>query len=298
MSITGARFALNPLQYFATADGWLDPALAPPLAVRLDHIARAEFTAVQSEVPADTTPAEYKQLLARHEIEPGPGYVSLAWSNDEDVRNDILERAAELARHNIALGNPLLFLSMGMDKEAVRVARPAVGYGSTFELLNNVRDYLAVAADIITREGGVAALHPHVGSWIETTDETRHVLNTVDESILKFGPDVGHIAWTGANPAALVQDYSQRVAGVHIKDFKTDVAEHSRVEGWDYRSTVQSGIWTEPGLGDMNLDAIFEALPDDFNGWIVIEVDRGTTPTPEESINISGDWLTKLASFK
>lgn len=295
MSITNARFALNPLQYFATADGWLDSTLAPPLPARLGHIARAGFTAVQSEVPVDMTAASYKQLLVGYGIEPGPGYVSLAWSDNEDERNCALERAVELARDNVALGTPLLFLSMGMDKEADRVAHPAIGYGSTPELLKRVRDYLATAADLITREGGVAALHPHVGSWIETADETRYVLDTIDESILKFGPDVGHIAWTGINPTDIVRDYSQRVAGIHVKDFKADIAERSRTEGWDYRTTAQAGIWTEPDVGDMNFDALFEALPDAFNGWVVIEVDRGTTPTPEESINTAGEWLGKLA---
>lgn len=298
MALTRAKFALNPLQYFATADGWLDPSLAPPLEARLEHIARAGFTAVQSEVPATMAAEAYGSLLAKYGLQPGPGYVSLPWSEDADERKANLERASTLAHNNVALGNPLLFLATGMGREAPRVARPAVGHDASPERLSVVRDYLANAAKRIVAEGGVAALHPHVGTWIETADEARFVLDSVDPAILRFGPDAGHLAWTGVDPAAVIAEYADRVAGVHIKDYHADIARQSREEGWDYRKSSRSGIWTELGKGDMDIDAVMNALPADFDGWIVIEVDRGTTPTPEESINMSGAWLAAFSELQ
>jgi inosose dehydratase len=298
MALTRAKFALNPLQYFATADGWLDPTLAPPLEARLEHIARAGFTAVQSEVPAIMTAETYGNLLAKHGLQPGPGYVSLTWSEDNDERMSTLERAAILAHNNVSLGNPLLFLAIGMGRDAPRVAHPAVGYDASPERLAAVRDYLAQAAERIVAEGGTAALHPHVGTWVETADEVRFVLDSVDPSILRFGPDIGHLAWTGVDPAAVIAEYSDRVAGVHIKDFHAEIARRSREEGWDYRKSSRAGIWTELGTGDMDIEAVVEALPAAFDGWVVIEVDRGTTPTPEESINMSGSWLAAFSELQ
>jgi inosose dehydratase len=298
MALTRAKFALNPLQYFATADGWLDPTLAPPLEARLEQIARAGFTAVQSEVPVSLTAASYGELLAKHGLRAGPGYVSLTWSEDADERSATLERAAALARNNVALGNPLLFLAMGMGRDAPRVAHPAVGFDGSPERLARVRDYLAQAAERIVAEGGVAALHPHVGTWVETADEVRFVLDSVNAETLHFGPDAGHLAWTGADPAALIREYSDRVAGVHIKDFRADIARRSREEGWDYRKSSRAGIWTELGTGDMDVAAIVDALTEDFDGWVVIEVDRGTTPTPQESINMSGSWLAAFSELQ
>jgi inosose dehydratase len=291
MTLSTQQIAINPLQYFATADGWLDPSLGPPLEARLQHIAAAGFTAVQAEVPVSSTPAEYKELLSSFELQPGPGYVNFAWSDDAADRDAALDRAAALARAAVEVGNPLLFLSMAMEYDAVRVAHPAVGYESTAERRVAIRDHLAMAAERITAEGGVAALHPHVGSWVETADETRFVLDTVDPKILRFGPDAGHLAWTGADPAAVIAEYADRVAGIHIKDYHESIARRCREEQWDYRRTARAGIWTELGTGDMDVDGVLRALPDSFDGWIVIEVDRGTTPTPEESINMCGEWL-------
>jgi inosose dehydratase len=298
MALTRAKFALNPLQYFATADGWLDLTLAPPLEARLEQIAAAGFTAVQSEVPASMTTADYGDLLAKHGLQPGPGYAGLTGSDDPEKRKASLDRAVSRARDNVALGNPLLFLAMGMGPDDLRVEHPAVGYGSTPERLERARDFLAQAAERIVAEGGVAALHPHVGTWVETADETRYVLDSVDSAVLLFGPDAGHLAWTGVDPVALINQYADRVAGVHIKDFRSEIARRSREEGWDYRRSSRSGIWTELGTGDMDIDAVLNALPEEFDGWIVIEVDRGTTPTPQESINMSGAWLSRFSELQ
>lgn len=180
---------------------------------------------------------------------------------------------------------------MGMERDAPRVEHPAIGYGSTPEHLARVRDYLREAAEVITSVGGVAALHPHVGSWIETAEETRYVLDSIDARVLRFGPDIGHLAWTGVDPAEIMTEYADRIAGIHIKDLDAETARKSRRLRWDYRQTVRAGVWRELGTGDMDYAPIFSALPDDFDGWIVIEVDRGTTQTPKESIDMSGHWL-------
>lgn len=292
------NFALNPLQYFATADGWLDPTLAPPFEARLAHISNAGFTSVQSEVPHGQTPREYQTLLSDHGLQPGPGYVNLMWGDDSDTRAAGVDGAAKLARDAVALGNPLLFLSMGMDAQAPRVAHPAVGYAGSTAHLDRVRDYLADAASVITGEGAVAALHPHVGSWVETEAEARYVLDTIDKSILKFGPDTGHLSWVGSDPLAIITEYADRVAGVHIKDFHADIARDAVARSLSYRQTVAAGIWTEPGNGDMDTEGILGALPAAFGGWIVVEVDRGSTPTPEESINRCGEWLASQLSMQ
>lgn len=293
MPITPSQFAINPLQWVATDDGWIDPSLAPALADRLARIAAAGFTAIQSEVPSTSTVAEYAAALAAAGIRPGPGYVNLPWVDDAQGRARHLERAKVLAANNVELGTDLLFLSMGMDRAAPRVARPAVGFQQDASRLEGVRDYLAEAAEIIVSEGGVAALHPHIGTWIETADEARFVLDSVDEKFLKFGPDAGHLAWTGIDPAALISEYRTRLAGIHIKDYKLNIAKNSRTTGADYRATVQAGIWTEPGTGDADIQSVLAAAGDDFDGWVVIEVDRGTTADPGDSIDICGQWFAR-----
>lgn len=288
---TRDKFALNPLQYIATEEGWIDGSRVPGLTKQLGDLREAGFTAIQSEVPSGLTVDEYRSKLSEYGVQPGPGYVNLPWSDEASARAKSLEATTRLAAENVALGNPLLFLSMGMEYDAPRVQHPAVGFGMEPAFLSSVRDYLGEAAQAIVKEGGVAALHPHVGSWIETADETRFVLDTVDANLLQFGPDAGHLAWTGVDPAEIIAEYNDRVAGIHIKDFKSSIARDSREKGLDYRSTVRSGLWTEPGSGDLDLDAVFAALPNEFDGWVVVEVDKGTTAAPEESVLLCGKWL-------
>ena len=46
------RIALNPIQWMASDDGWLDPSLAPEREELLGLIKKAGFDAVMAEVPA------------------------------------------------------------------------------------------------------------------------------------------------------------------------------------------------------------------------------------------------------
>ena len=119
---------------------------------------------------------------------------------DQVVAKGIPEimRPARIAEQHAELGVPTMFLAMGMAKDAVRVARPAVGQDADQDRLERVRDLLAETAGIIRAEGITPAFHPHVGTWAETEEETRFILDTVDASVLGFGPDMGHLAWAGA----------------------------------------------------------------------------------------------------
>ena len=287
------KFSINPIQWLATSDGWINPALAPPVDEQLRIVAEAGFTSVKSVVPTGSNVTEYGQKLADHGLVPGPGYVALPWHEDASDRLPFLDRAGALASANVQLGTPLVFLSMGMSQDAPRVRHPAEGHSHALDRLERVRDYIALAAGRISAEGCVAALHPHVGTWVETADEARFVLDTVDEELLKFGPDSGHLAWTGVNPAEVIAEYAPRVAGLHIKDLKMEIARQARIARLDYRSTVLQGLWTEPGRGDADLLELLAAPGPEFDGWVVVEVDRATT-SPEESIRYCGEWLTGM----
>ncbi|MFE2940880.1 sugar phosphate isomerase/epimerase family protein [Streptomyces sp. NPDC059255] len=290
MKIRQDRLAINPLQWVASAEGWIDPALAPPLDRQLSVIRDAGITALHSAVPGDMTPEAYAARLADHGIAPAPGYIPVRLTEDAAARQTYRDSAARVAEQHAALGVPVVFLAMGMAKDAERVARPAVGHAARRDRLEEVRDLLAGIAGIIRAEGITPAFHPHVGTWAETEEETRFILDTVDASLLSFGPDMGHLAWAGADAAGLVRDYADRVASVHIKDLDLGLAARAREEAWDYRTTVRAGLWSEPGHGNADIEGFVDALPDGFDGWLIIEVDRGAQDTPEDSVRLCGEW--------
>ncbi|MFD3589843.1 sugar phosphate isomerase/epimerase family protein [Streptomyces sp. NPDC058683] len=295
MKIRQDRLAINPLQWVASADGWIDPTLAPPLDQQLAVIRDAGITALHSAVPGDLTARAYAEKLADYGISLAPGYIPVRLTDDATERQTFRDTAARVAAQHAELGVPTVFLAMGMAKDAERVSRPAVGYLAEQGRLERVRDLLAEIAGIIRAEGITPAFHPHVGTWAETELETRFILDTVDSSLLAFGPDMGHLAWAGADPAQLVRDYADRVASVHIKDLDLGLAAQAREAGWDYRKTVLAGLWSEPGHGNADIESFIGALPDDFDGWLIIEVDRGARPTPDESVRLCGEWAARQA---
>lgn len=299
MTYQAKNFALNPLQWVASADGWIDPTLAPPLLQRLKTIAEAGFTKIQSDVPGDMSTAQFAQALNEYGIEPGPGYIAIKIAEEAVDESEAVAiahaRAHTVAKQHAELGVPVVFLAMGMAKDAVRVQYPAVGYDFQADRLNRVRDLLASTAEIVSSYGVRPAFHPHVGTWAETEGETRFILDTVDTSILGFGPDIGHLSWAGADVRKLIRDYGDRVCGIHVKDHRAEIAEQSRSQRWDYRKTVLAGLWVEPGHGTENIDDVLSALPADWSGTVMIEVDRGAQETPEASIALCGEWAAASA---
>jgi inosose dehydratase len=88
------------------------------------------------------------------------------------------------------------------------------------------------------------------------------------------------------------------VRALHVKDARTSVARAYRDRaGAGYRDVVKAGLWVEPGRGELDLRAALAALPADFSGWAVIEVDRPDLPTPEASVRACADWTREAAAW-
>ncbi|MGE3812373.1 MAG: sugar phosphate isomerase/epimerase family protein [Candidatus Nanopelagicales bacterium] len=291
MGINLERVALNPLQYMATPDGWLDPGLAPALDEQLAFIAAQGFNAIQVAIPAGMTAAEYRAALDAAGFVAGPGYIQVRHSADAGERAASVDAVKAAAGDIAAAGGDLAFLAMGMTQDAPRVAvSAAVGHDFSQGRLDEIIEQLGAAAELVKAEGVTPALHPHVGTWVETEAETRAVLEAIPADVLRFGPDTGHLTWAGANTVGLLKDYASRIAGIHIKDLFSEAARRGREERLPYQQAVLQPLWTEPGTGDVDFDELFDALGDDFSGWTLIEVDRGNRPTPEESIVLCGEW--------
>jgi inosose dehydratase len=290
VSLRDTRIALNPLQFFATADGWLDPALAPPLAERLRVIAEAGFTAIQPEITADGDIDGYRAALDAHGLLAGPGYTRAVWAEDAGERAGGIEAAKRSAAAHARLGVDVVFFTTGMFDGTARTRRAAVGAESDERRLAAIAEHVQDAGAAMRAEGVAAALHPHVGTWIETEHESRYVLENTDPSDVRFGPDIGHLAWAGADYLAMVRDFRERIDAIHIKDFDLSVAAESRRLERSYRAAVSAGLWREPGDGDADLAGVDAAWKPRADMWTVIEVDAPAAPTAVESIRRCAAW--------
>jgi inosose dehydratase len=287
------EIGINPLPWLLGPDGF--DLSAATVADAAAAMAAAGFDAIQADVPAGMSSDEYRSLLTEHGLRPAPGYFSAHFDGPADELPELLERAHRHAAVQRELGLTEVFIASHLNE--TRREAPAVGAGFDAGRLDTIVERIASAAQAIREEGLLPCLHPHVGSWIETADEVRTVLGSIDSSVLAFGPDVGHLYWAGADPAAVITEFSSRVGAVHLKDVHGDEAEKAHAAGADYRTATHvHHVWTEPGRGDIDFDAVFAALPADYAGWFVIEVDVPDLPTKEESTAETARWIVAVSA--
>lgn len=287
------KVAINPLQWLASADGWLSFDAAPPLEEAVRLLAADGFVAMQADVPEGMAAAEFRATLAGGGLEPATGFFA-AHLEDASRREEIVAAAGEAAAQQAALGLTEIVVSADMERDAPRVAVAAVGAEPDEARLGEIATTLEQVGEATLEHGVTACLHPHVGSWIEVEEEIEHLLAAVSPELLALAPDTGHLAWAGVDPVELTLRHRDRVRAVHVKDMRADVAERHRAARSGYRETVLDGLWTEPGRGDLDLDGVLAALPPDFPGWVVIEVDRPDLEPPAASLAACAEWARGL----
>ncbi len=285
---SNAKIALNPLPWVLTDKGFdLSGRPAPSLLRDCDHPIQGHprGPACRAE------PAQYRDLLSEYGLVPAPGYYSAFFH--EAPTDQIVESAKRHATVQAELGNTEVFIAAGFG--GIRAKRPAVGAGADRAVLAKVIDGLGAAAAAMTVEGVRPMLHPHVATAIEVEDEIHAVLGGIEESILGFGPDTGHLTWAGMDAVKIMSRYANRIGAMHLKDVHADQASASKAAGAAYHEATRERftVWTEPGRGDIDLLGALATLPELFKGWIVIEVDVPKAPTNLASTQISAAWITK-----
>jgi inosose dehydratase len=288
-TIARPRVGLNPLPWYLTAHGF-DPARAPDLPEILRQVRAAGFRAVHADPPPSIPVAWYRALLGDAGLDPAPGYFQ-AQFEDPDTADQVAEQARVTAARHAELGLDRIFIAAQFGNRR-RAAAPATGAGFDQEQFDRIVTNLTRAARAMAAEGVIPCLHQHVGTLIETASETERVLSHTDPDYLLLGPDTGHLAWAGIDPVAFISEHRDRVGAVHLKDVHLRVAADGRDQGISYSEITARHLWTEPGCGDLDLDAALAALGD-FNGWIVAETDIADKETPLRSAEVSAQWISE-----
>jgi len=104
--------------------------------------------------------------------------------------------------------------------------------------------------------------------------------------------------WAGIDPAAMITRYADRIGGIHIKDCFTDYLTPESRQGLNYRELgATKRLWAEPGRGVVDFDAVVAAMPADYDGDYLIEIDEPSVESRYESHNMSFDWARQALSF-
>jgi inosose dehydratase len=269
----------------------------------LAEIAQAGYEGVPAGPWGGRSAEEALTLLARHGLEPAPGYLGAAYW-DPEQQEQILEQARRLARFARQVGCTELYVAASGFNDYVtssgETRNQVAGHvrpedGMTDAEFEQFARTLNLVGEITLEQGVRSCFHSHVGSTIETGEEIDRLFSLVDRALIFQGPDIGHLAWAGADPVQFCRDYADSIKTLHVKDIDPRVLKEGVEKRWDYATFSDNGIFVELGQGFVDFPAIFRILQDaGFGGWVVVETDVTQKATALESATISRDYLRSI----
>jgi inosose dehydratase len=302
-----------------TRRSFLSAAAALPLAMRADLGAAASITV---GITVDTRPdwnGPRNFIRSIDEAsEVGYRWIETFWEYIERWENDPQGLKDELDRRNLRLET----VSNGgrMRTNFVDPAQRAGVIEDHMRLINFIRwfkcdhlkiniggrhapgdrmpGYLAMAETFnelgrrMTDMGMKFCVHPHLGSSLETQQDTDTIMELTDPKHVYLVVDTGHTTMAGMDPVQLTRRYSSRIVEYHIKDVAPeDRGGHKGELKQPYNTTVENRIFFELGKGGVDFPAIKRILDDvNWRGWWTVELDR-TGTTAKESATIARRYL-------
>jgi inosose dehydratase len=239
-------------------------------------------------------PEALSEALTRKGMRLIGGFVPVVL-HDPDARAATLAGAARTATLFADLGATMFVTAAVVDP----------GWATRFELSAPQWEHLVGMLDeldsLCAEHGLTQALHPHVGTLVETAADVERVLV---RSGVRWCLDTGHLLIGGYDPARFAADAAGRVVHVHLKDVRSDVAARVRGGQLSIRDGVGEGLFCPLGDGDAPIIDTVDALETaGYQGWYVLEqdTDLGATEPPPgtgpvEAARASLDYLSRVAT--
>lgn len=283
------QLAINPIAYWLV-DGKVDRSRAV-LEVAFKDFQTLGYTAVKADVPADMTESEYLEWIGAFGLAPSISLFSSPLDETIDLDPEI-ERAKAFARQQRTLGLDRAMVSSMMIP--ARMQTPGIGADFQEDRFERCLDALGQVCEAFQDEGVFAVLHNHIGGVFETEAEITRALGSIDASLLGFGPDTGHLAWAGADPASVIAQHRSRIGAIHLKDAFADFLDPAKRVEMNYRQTQATmRLWAEPGFGVIDFEAVLASMPADYDGDFMIEVDVPSIEDRFESARRCYEWAVR-----
>lgn len=159
----------------------------------------------------------------------------------------------------------------GMMDKPVFEAKRMLNSAEWKELCSGLDRLGAIAAD----KGLTLTYHHHMGTVVQTGEETDRLMENTNPDLVGLLFDSGHFAYSGEDPLAMLRRHLSRVRHVHLKDVRNDVVRQVREEKLSFLQGVRLGTFTVPGDGDLDFKPIFQTLSDaGYSGWMLVEAEQ------------------------
>ncbi|MDD2561997.1 MAG: myo-inosose-2 dehydratase [Eubacteriales bacterium] len=129
--------------------------------------------------------------------------------------------------------------------------------------------------EIAGKRGFKLCFHHHMGTVVQTAEETSRMLGNTSKGKVFLCYDTGHFTFAGEDPLAMLRKYADRVGHVHLKDMRRDVVDRVKPEGMSFLKAVRAGAFTVPGDGNVAFDPVFDLLGrSGYEGWLLVEAEQ------------------------
>jgi inosose dehydratase len=264
--IVGRRLAGAPISWgVCEVPGW-GRMLSPDRV--LAEMASLGLTATElgplGYLPTD--PAAIKARLDAHGLRLVAGFVPLVLHEDA-----LDEREAHEAADLLARAGADTFVAAAVADQNWSKPQPLDD-----RQWDRLAAHLHALEQIAAQHGLTLALHPHVGTQIETAED---VERAAAAATVQWCLDTGHLLIGGTDPTDFARRYApHRVAHVHLKDVDARVAHRLRGGELTLVEATQQGLFRPLGHGDAQIDRVIEQLDGSgYERWLVLEQDTAIT---------------------
>jgi inosose dehydratase len=265
-----------------------------PYGEAMDHFVEAGYDATEWGPSMPTDPDVLGEELRSRGLTLVGAFVGLAL-RDAELRDAEIERALGIARFLAANGGTRLIAADSGDERRRNEAGhvdPAGGLSDAhWRSLGDGLGELAVQLEPLGME---LVFHNHVGTYVETGEETARLLDVTDPARVGWCLDTGHLAFGGGDALAMLERYGDRVRHVHLKDVDGGILARARAEQWSFAQALTSFIFPPLGEGIARIAEVVAALgARGYDEWYVIEQD--TAPgDPTETARANRLFLERL----
>jgi inosose dehydratase len=129
---------------------------------------------------------------------------------------------------------------------------------------------------IAKEEYGISlTYHHHMGTVVQSLEETEKLLSGTDPEYVSLLFDSGHFAYCGEDPVAIIKKHIKRIRHIHLKDIRPDVVKRVKDENLSFLKGVRLGAFTVPGDGCVYFDPIFKTVEESgYEGFMLVEAEQ------------------------